>query len=151
MYGCNLMQHFIKYYSYNQLIEKFDILVMTQEQFIQNKDLLDNPQVIVAVKRQSGPKEPKMPQWFKQWSEQVYEKRQPQWFKQWSEQVYEKKPPKWFEAYKKEADARFEKIEAKLDEIKEVKVTLNDVMLEIKDIKVRLDNIEDRLDRNKIY
>ena len=135
MYGCNLMQHFIKYYSYNQLIEKFDILVMTQEQFIQNKDQLNNPQVIVAVKRQGGPKKPKMPQWFKQWSEQVYEK----------------KPPKWFESYKKESDARFEKIEAKLDEIKEVKVTLNDVMLEIKDIKVRLDNIEDRLDRNKIY
>ncbi len=74
MYGCNLMQNFIKYYSYNQLIERFDILVMTQEQFKQSKDQLDNPQVIVAVKREGGPKPPKAPKWFTTYMENFAKK-----------------------------------------------------------------------------
>ncbi|XQP56047.1 MAG: hypothetical protein ACOQNY_01510 [Mycoplasmoidaceae bacterium] len=96
------MDHFTKYYSYNQVIEKHDVLIMTQQEYLTNKDNLDNPKQIVLVKREGGPKEPKMPQWFKLWNENVYEKRQ----------------PKWFQSYKKEADARFEKIEEQLKEPK---------------------------------
>ena len=74
------MENFTKYYSYNQLIEEHDVLVMSQQEYLANKDQLDNPQQIVLVKRKGGPREPKMPQWFKQWTENVYEKRQPKWF-----------------------------------------------------------------------
>ncbi|MBQ0045276.1 MAG: hypothetical protein KBS35_00085 [Mycoplasma sp.] len=74
------MHNFTKYYSYNQLTEQHDILVMTQQEYLANKDKLDNPQQIVLVNRQGGPKKPKMPEWFKQWYEQVYENQQPKWF-----------------------------------------------------------------------
>lgn len=97
----NFMENFTKYYSYNQLIEEHDVLVMTEQEYLTNKDQLDNPQRIVLVNREGGPKEPKMPQWFKQWTENIYEKAQ----------------PKWFQSYKKETDKRFEKIEMSLTKI----------------------------------
>ena len=74
------MENFTKYYSYNQLVEEHDILVMTEQEYLANKNQLDNPQQIVLVNREGGVKKPKMPEWFKQWNENVYEKRQPKWF-----------------------------------------------------------------------
>lgn len=65
------MDNFIKYYSYNQLIENFDILVMTEQEYLQNKDQLDNPQMIVLVNREGGPKPPKIPLWFKSYKTEV--------------------------------------------------------------------------------
>lgn len=82
------MEKFIKYYSYNQLIEEHDVLVMSQQEYLANQDQLDNPQQIVLVRRQGKPREPKMPQWFKVWSENVYEKRPPQWFREWHEHEF---------------------------------------------------------------
>lgn len=93
------MKNFTKHYSYNQLIEQYDVLVMTQEEFAQNKTKLDNPKVVVCVNRAGGPKPPKMPEWFKHWSEEVYQKVPPQWFLKWSEEVYQKVPPQWFETW----------------------------------------------------
>ncbi|XQP55293.1 MAG: hypothetical protein ACOQNV_00790 [Mycoplasmoidaceae bacterium] len=93
------MEKFIKQYSYNQIIEQHDVLIMSLEQFAQNKNQLVNPKVIVCVDREGGVKKPKMPEWFKQWSENIYEKKQPAWFQQWTKEVYEKQPPKWFTDY----------------------------------------------------
>lgn len=135
------MNKFIKYYSYNQLIEKYDILVMTQQEYLDNKNNLDNPQMIVCVNREGGVKKPKMPEWFKQWNENVYEKQQ----------------PKWFQSYKKEADARFEKIEKRLSDI-ENKLDgskppkwFTDYMEEFaKKNNLRFEKIEDVLRRNNL-
>ena len=82
------MEKFTKYYSYNQLIEEHDVLIMSQQEYLATKDQLDNPQQIVLVRRKGGPREPKMPQWFKLWSENVYEKRPPQWFMEWHESEF---------------------------------------------------------------
>jgi hypothetical protein len=57
-----------------------------------------------------------MPAWFKEWSETVYQKKAPQWFQEWSETVYQNIPPKWFQEYEIRANARFDKIEKRLDE-----------------------------------
>lgn len=68
------MEKFTKYYSYNQFIENFDVLVMTDQQYLANKDKLDNPQRIVLVNRAGGPKEPKAPKWFTTYMESFEKK-----------------------------------------------------------------------------
>ncbi|MCQ2956904.1 MAG: hypothetical protein MJ233_03580 [Mycoplasmoidaceae bacterium] len=55
------MENFTKYYSYNQVIEEHDVLIMTQQEYLANKDKLNNPKLIVCVNREGGPKEPKIP------------------------------------------------------------------------------------------
>ncbi len=102
------MENFVKNYSYNQVIEEHDVLIMTQQEYLTNKEQLDNPKMIVCVNRQGGIKEPKIPKWFQSYKkendakfeqisakfEQIDEKfeqmnnQMPQWFKIWHEQEF---------------------------------------------------------------
>lgn len=66
------MENFTKYYSYNQVIENFDVLIMTEQEYLANKDKLDNPRRVVVVNRVGGPKPPKPPKWFTVWCEQEF-------------------------------------------------------------------------------
>lgn len=122
------MDHFTKYYSYNQVIEEHDVLIMSQQEYLTNKDNLDNPKVIVCVKREGGPKEPKVPKWFQSYKKeadarfekieaQLNEPKMPQWFKQWSENVYEKRQPKWFTTWCKE---KFDPLVQDVENIKDI-------------------------------
>lgn len=61
--------------------------------------------IIILMKRKHNNSQ--MPEWFKTWNDEVYEKKQPQWFKTWTEEVYEKKPPQWFNKWNKDV---FEKV-----------------------------------------
>lgn len=49
----------------------------------------DNLETLIVMMKRKQPKDT-TPAWFKQWSEQVYEKKQPQWFKQWNQEVFSK-------------------------------------------------------------
>ncbi len=98
------MQNYTKYYSYNQVIEKFDVLVMTEQEYLQNKDKLDNPQRIVLVNRAGGPREPKVPKWF-----ESYKKETDKRFEKIEERLNnietkldDSRAPKWFTTYMEE-------------------------------------------------
>ncbi len=53
-----------------------------------NQIYSDNQEyVIILMKRKHN--NSAMPEWFKKWNEEVYEKKPPQWFKKWSEEVFE--------------------------------------------------------------
>lgn len=67
------MKNLTKYYSYNQVIENFDVLIMTEQEYLANKDKLDNPQRVVIVNRAGGPKEPKAPKWFTIWCKEKFD------------------------------------------------------------------------------
>ncbi len=119
------MENFIKYYSYNQVIEEHDVLIMTQQEYSTNKNKLDNPKMIVCVNRQGGIKEPKIPKWF-----QAYKKENDAKFEQINakferidakfEQM-DNEMPKWFKTWYDNFEHRlnehFDKIESRLDNI----------------------------------
>ena len=121
------MENFTKYYSYNQLVEEHDILVMTEQEYLNNKDNLDNPQRIVLVKREGGPKEPKIPKWFQSYKEETDSKfkqidtkfkqaneQMPEWFKHWYENEYQKTQPAWFKHW---CEQEFKPLAKRIDNI----------------------------------
>lgn len=120
------MPNFVKYYSYNQLIEEHDVLVMSQQEFQETKDQLDNPQLVVLVKRKGGPREPKIPKWF-------------QSYKQEADARFEK------------IEARLDKIESKLDDTKAPRWFTTWCKEKFEPLVKDVQNIKDVLARNNIH
>lgn len=123
MYGLWVMENFIKQYSYNQIIEQHDVLIMSLEQFKQSKDQLVNPKVIVCVDREGGIKEPKIPKWFQSYKKETdsrFEKIEVR-LENIENKLDDSKTPKWFtdymEEFAKNINLRFEKLENKLDNV----------------------------------
>ena len=52
-----------------------------------NKNLEGDQNVLKKI----GTKKPKMPEWFKEWTENVYQNQPPRWFKEWTANVFEPK------------------------------------------------------------
>ncbi len=48
----------------------------------------DKEHIVVVMARKHGGGE-EMPAWFRQWSENVYQRQQPKWFKDWNDKVFE--------------------------------------------------------------